>query len=218
MIHVRLSLVTADPNKIDDVVKYVANEARSIVEDKPGNLGMSMGVNELGVAVVESFWVSGDAMRESERQVSATRVEAARRGGGTVSVEHYAVASVVQVDEPAVGAGMRFTRADVDPAKVDAAIGAYEDSAVPWLTETTGFCAARLYFDRGTGRSITEGLWIDRQALVDSRAVAATIRTDTVAATDAVIRAVEEYWLVFTSSGFRPTTATQIAASADLSA
>ena len=217
-MHVRLSLVTADPNKIDDVVKYVANDARSIVEEKPGNLGMTMAVNELGVAVVETFWVSGDAMRDSERQVSATRVEAARRGGGTVAVEHYAIASVVQVDKPAVGAGMRFTRADVDLRNVDAAIAAYEDSAVPWLIETKGFCAARLYLDRRTGKSITEGLWVDRPALVKSRAVAATIRTDTVAATGASIRGVEEYRLVFTSGGFRPTTATHAAASADLSA
>jgi hypothetical protein len=217
-MHVRLSLVTADPNKIDDVVKYVASDARSIVEEKPGNLGMSMAVNELGVAVVETFWVSGDAMRDSERQVSATRVEAARRGGGTVAVEHYAVASVVQVDKPAVGAGMRFTRADVDVTKVDAAIAAYEDSAVPWLIETPGFCAARLYMDRRTGKSITEGLWIDRPALVNSRAIAATIRTDAVAATGASIRGVEEYRLVFTSGGFRPTTAIQAAARADLSA
>ena len=41
------------------------------------------------------------------------------------------------------------------------------------------------------------------KALVKSRAVAATIRTDTVAATGAVIRAVEEYQLVFTSGGIR---------------
>jgi hypothetical protein len=217
-MHVRLSLVTADPNKIDDVVNYVANDARSIVEEKPGNLGMSMAVNDLGVAVVETFWVSGDAMRESERQVSATRVEAARRGGGTVAVEHYAVASVVQVDKPTVDAGMRFTRADLDFTKVDAAIAAYEDAAVPWLIETPGFCVARLYVDRRTGKSITEGLWVDRTALVESRAVAATIRTDTVAATGASIRGVEEYRLVFTSGGFRPTTAINAVASADLSA
>jgi hypothetical protein len=202
-MHVRLSLVTADPNKIDDVVKYVANDARSIVEEKPGNLGMSIAVNELGVALVETFWVSGDALRESERQASATRLEAARRGGGTVAGEHYAVASVVQVDKPAVGAGMRFTRADIDLAQVDAAVAAYEDSAVPWLIETTGFCAARLYLDRRTGRSITEGLWTDRPALVESRAVAAAIRTDTVAATGAAIRAVEEYQLVLASGGIR---------------
>lgn len=213
-MHVRLSLVTADPSKIDDVVKYVTNDARSIVEEKPGNLGMSMAVNELGVAVVETFWVSGDAMRESERQVSATRVEAARRGGGTVACEHYVVASVVQVDKPAVGAGMRFTRADVDLTKVDATVAAYEDAAVPWLVETTGFCAARLYMDRRAGKSITESLWIDAPALVTSRAVAATIRTHTVAATGASIRGVEEYRLVFTSSGLRPTTAIHAAASA----
>src|SRR4051794_41981682 len=92
-MHARLSLVTADPNKIDDVVKYVSNDARSIVEDKPGNLGMSMAVNDLGVAVVESFWGSGDAMRESERQVSATRGEASRLGGGAGSAGDAANAS-----------------------------------------------------------------------------------------------------------------------------
>jgi hypothetical protein len=217
-MHVRVTMVTADPRKLDDVGKYVANEARSIVEDKPGNLGMSMAVNDLGVAVVETFWVSGDAMRESERQVSATRTEAARRGGGTVSVEHYAVASVIQLEKPEVGAGMRLTRADVDATKVDTAVAVYEDAAVPWLTETAGFCAARLFVDRRSGSSMAETLWRDRSALVESRAVAAAIRTDTVAATDAVIRAVEEYRLVFTSGGFRPTTAIQTEASADLSA
>jgi hypothetical protein len=117
----------------------------------------------------------------------------------------------VQVDKPAVGAGMRFTRADVDLAKFDAAIAAYEDSAVPRLTETTGFCAARLYIDRRTGRSLTEGLWTDRAALAKNRAVAATIRTDTVAATGAAIRAVEEYQVVFISGGMRSITSAAFA-------
>jgi hypothetical protein len=203
-MHVRVSVLTVDPGKLDDVVSYVAGKARSVVEDKPGNLGMSMAVNELGVAVVETFWVSGDAMRESERPLSATRAEAARRGNGTVSVEHYTVASVVHVAEPEAGSGVRLTRADVDPNRVDEAIAAYEDAAVPWLTESKGFRLARLYVDRRTGRSMTEAVWADRIALADSRGVAATIRADGVAATDAVVRAVEEYELIFISGGFRP--------------
>jgi hypothetical protein len=204
-MHVRISLLTPDPRRMGDLVNYVANEARPIVEDAPGNLGMSLAVSEIGVAVVETFWVSGDAMRERERQVSATRLEAARRGGGTVSVEQYQVASVVRVQEPDAGAGVRLTRAEVDPAQLDTAVAAYEDTAVPWLVETDGFCIARLYVDRRMGRSLTETLWVDQPALVASRSVAAGIRTDAVAATGAAIRAVEEYALVFTSGGFRPT-------------
>jgi hypothetical protein len=204
-MHVRLSLVTADPTKLDDVINFVSNEVLSIIQEKPGNLGMSLAVNELGVAVVETFWVSGDAMRESERQVSATRVEAARRGGGTVSVEHYAVSSVTEVEPPDRGAGVRLTRADIDPAKIDAAVAAYEDSAVPWLVEAAGLCTARLYIDRRTGRSIAETLWTDKSALIASRSVAATVRVETVTATGAAIRAVEEYELAFIAGGFRPT-------------
>jgi hypothetical protein len=216
-MHVRLSLVTADPRKIDDVVTYVANEARPVIEEKPGSLGMSMAVNELGVAVVETFWVSGDAMRESERHVSATRAEAARRGGGTVSVEHFTVASVVQVDAPDNGAGVRLTRSDVVVSRLDAAVGAYEDTAVPWLAETAGLCVARLYVDRRTGRTMTETLWTDMSALVDSRSVEATIRADAVAATGAAIRAVEEYRLAFISGGLRPTRTVHAVASSNRS-
>jgi hypothetical protein len=216
-MHVRVSLVTADPRKIDDVVNYVAKEARPIIEEKPGSLGMTIAVNDLGVAVVETFWVSGDAMRESERHVSATRVEAARRGGGTVSVEHFAVASVVQVEAAQTGAGVRLTRSDIDAAKVDAAVAAYEDSAVPWLVETAGFCIARLYVDRRTGRSLTETLWSDESALVASRSVAATIRADAVAATGALIRAVEEYTLACSSGGLRPTRSVHAVASSNRS-
>jgi hypothetical protein len=52
------------------------------------------------------------------------RVEAARRSGGTVSVEHFRVVSYVRMAVPDVGAGMRLTRLDVDPVHVDAAVAA----------------------------------------------------------------------------------------------
>lgn len=214
-MHVRINLLTADPSRLDELVNYVENDARMIIVDKPGNLGMSMAVSTLATAVVETFWVSGDAMRESERQVSATRVEAARRAGGTVSVEQYAVASVVEVEPPERAAGVRLTRAETDPAKVDASVAAYEDAAVPWLVETDGFCTARLYVDRRTGRSIVETLWTDMSALVASRSVAAAVRVDTVAASGAIIRGVEEYALAFMSGGFRPTRTVHAVASSN---
>jgi hypothetical protein len=78
-------------------------------------------------------------------------------------------------------------------------IAAYEDTTVPWLTETSGFCAQQLYVDRGTGRSISETLWRDPHALAVSRSAAAAVRVDMVAATGSTIRALEEYSLVFAS-------------------
>jgi quinol monooxygenase YgiN len=199
-VHVQIGLLALDPSKLDGAVHYVVDEARPKVEGEPGCLGFSVLTNaEVGVVIVESFWVSGDALREAERIIAPVREEAARRGAGTVSVERFEVVSSVRVARPQAGGAVRLTRVDTPPARVDEAITAYEDTAVPWLTEADGFTAALVFADRRTGRSISETLWRDREALAASRAAAAAIRVDAVAATGSAIRAVEEYLLAFNS-------------------
>jgi hypothetical protein len=199
-MHVRVNLVTADPVRLDDTVRYLEDEVRKQVESAPGNLGTALHLNpELSVAVVESLWVSGNALRESERIAEPLRAEAARRAGGTASEEHFGVANLVQVARPRAGAGVRLTRLDTDPTSIGEAIAAYEDTAVPWLTEVDGFCAAHLYVDTRSGQSISETIWRDADALAASRSAAAAIRADAVAATGSVVRALAEYRLVFTT-------------------
>jgi quinol monooxygenase YgiN len=100
---------------------------------------------------------------------------------------------------PRSGAGVRLTRMDVAAPAVEDAVAAFGDTAVPQLAETDGFCSALMFVDRTSGRSIIETLWRDQEALAASRSAAAAIRVDTVAATSAVIRAVEEYRLIFSS-------------------
>jgi hypothetical protein len=155
---------------------------------------------ELGVVIAESFWVSGDAMRETEKTVASLREEAARRGEGTVSTERFQVANFLRARRIPPGGGVRLVRADTDPKRIDEAITAYEDVTLPWLTEAEGFCAALLFVDRRSGRSISETVWYDHGALAASRSAAAAIRRDTVAATDSAIRAIEEYRLIFHSA------------------
>ena len=59
--------MTADPAQLGNPVKFTENEVRPADENQPGNLGLSLHKNpELGGAILESFWVSGDAMRASE--------------------------------------------------------------------------------------------------------------------------------------------------------
>jgi hypothetical protein len=117
----------------------------------------------------------------------------------TVSVERHEVASSTRITRPPPGAGVRLTRVDVDPAKVPFAIAAFEDTAVPWLTETDGFCQALALVHRRSGRGIVETVWRDAAALAASRSAAAAIRADAIAATDSVIRALEEFRLEYTS-------------------
>ncbi len=201
MLHVRFNLITADPLLLDESVKYIEGEVRPVVESQPGNLGLSLLASpELGVAILESFWASEDAMRDSERVVAPARNEVIRRAKGTVSVERFAV-PVFEREAPLRGGeGVRLTRMDVEPAAVQDAIEVFGDTAVPLLAETAGFHSALLFADPPSGHLISETVWHDPQALTASREATAMAGSETVNATHGVIRAVEEYLQVFSSA------------------
>ena len=201
MLHVRLNLITADPIRLGDSVKFVENEVRPVVEGQPGNLGMALKLNaDLGLAILESFWVSGDALRVSERIAAPNRAATVRRATGTVTVERYSV-PVFESEVPLrSGEGVRVTRLDVQPDAVEDTVATFGGVTVPWLADTEGFCSTLLFIDRTSGRSVVETIWRDPEALAASRSAAAAIRVDTVRATNGVIRSVEEYQLVFSSA------------------
>ena len=201
MLHVRLNLITADPIRLGDSVKFVENEVRPVVESQPGNLGMAMKLNpDIGVAILESFWVSGDALRASERMAAPNRAAAVRRASGTITVERYSVPVFEREAPLRSGEGVRVTRLDVQPGALEDTVAAFGDVTVPWLADTEGFCSTLLFIDRTSGRSVVETVWRDREALAASRSAAAAIRVNTVRATNGVIRSVEEYQLVFSSA------------------
>ena len=201
MLHVRFNFMTADPARLAESVKFIESEVRPQVEGQPGSLGTALYTDpEPGLAILESFWASQDAMAASEHAVMPNRREAVKRAAGTVSVERYEV-PVFELEAPARrGAGLRLTRMDIDPSQVEDAVEGYGDTAVPWLAETEGFCSTLLLLDPSTGHAISETVWRDKEALVESRSLAASVRVDTATATGCVIRAVEEYGLVSTSA------------------
>jgi hypothetical protein len=201
MEHVRFNLIAADPLRLSDSVKFIESEVRPQVDSQPGSLGTTLYTDpEHGLAILESFWASDNAMAASEHPVSSQRREAVRRAAGTVSVERYQV-PVFELEAPLrTGAGLRLTRMDIEPSRVDDAIEAYGDTAVPWLADSAGFCSTLLLVDERTGHAISETVWENEEALAASRSVAAAIRVETVEAIDCVIRAVEEYGLVSTSA------------------
>ena len=201
MLHIRFNLITADPQKLGDSIKFIQNEVRPQVESQPGSLGTTLYADpEPGLAILESFWASDEAMTASEHHLGPSRREAVERVTGTVSVERYQV-PVFEFEVPArAGAGLRLTRMDFEPSEVADAVEAYGDTAVPWLAEAKGFCSTLLLVDEHSGHAISETLWQSQEVLASTRSLAAAVRVETVAATGAVIRGVEEYELVTTSA------------------
>jgi quinol monooxygenase YgiN/heme-degrading monooxygenase HmoA len=199
--HAELNLITTDPVWLNEPVSYIETEFRPLVESQPGNLGMSLHTNShLGVAVLETFWASDDAMRAGERIFAPSLDEAVRRGGGTLTVEHYAVPVFEQEGPVPADSGVRLTRMDVPPSGVDDAVEVFGDTAVPMLAETGG-CRSIMYLvDYRSGRTISQSVWKDTEAMAASRSAAAAARVGVAEAAGGVVRTVEEYALTFSSA------------------
>ena len=155
---------------------------------------------ESGAAVLESFWASRDALTESEQPAALTRGELARRAGGPVTSEQYQLAIFEREDLLQGGEEVRLTRIEVKPSSVADVIEVFGDSAVPSLAETAGFRSALLFADPDSGHLISESAWRDPQARAASPSVAAVIRSDLLEAAHCLIRAVDDYSLVFSSA------------------
>ena len=92
MLHAGFSLITTDPLRLSESMNYIEAKVRPTVESQPGNLGMSVHADpELGVAVLESFWVSVDALIAGEHEVAPVREGAVHRDSGTITFEPYAL-------------------------------------------------------------------------------------------------------------------------------
>lgn len=203
MLQARFHLITADPLRLADVLKFIETEVRPDTENRQGSLGMSLYANpEVGAAVLESFWATHEMLLLNEKRGLPDFRDALRRAAGTVTVEDYRV-PVFERDwagplDP--GAEFRLTWIEIEPSKADDAVEAYGDTVVPALSDTEGFVGSLLLAGRGTGRLISEAVWRSPQALAAGRSAAAAAWAEMVESTGCVIRAVHEYGLVFSSA------------------
>jgi hypothetical protein len=200
VLQARVNLITLDPDELGDSVKFIEGTVCPEAERQHGSLGVTLYANaDVGVLLLESFWATRDALRLAEQRITLDCPEELRRASGTICIERYRV-PVFESDAPLeVGDGLQLTRMGFEPPRVEDAVEVYGDTAVPWLAGLEGFRAALLLVDRESGHSISEVIWRDDQAMAASRSTAAAVRANTCAATGGIVRAVEEYGLVFTS-------------------
>jgi hypothetical protein len=83
-----------------------------------------------------------------------------------------------------------------DPDRMADTIGYIKTSVRPAVESMDGSLGLSLYANAKIG----ETMWVSQQALAASRGEAAAVRVETVQSTGAVIRAVEEYDLVFSTA------------------
>lgn len=203
MMHARVSQITADPPVLAGCLAYLEHEVRPVVESQHGSLGLSLlAGQEPGVAIVESFWATHEhelvwAAAETEARV---RAELARRIRRPVTAEDYQVPVFEREAPLRSGEAVRLTRMQVKPPGVADVADVFGDTAVPWLTDTPGFCGALLFAAPASGRLISQTVWRDPAARAASPSLAEMIRAEVLDDEEYEILAVEDYSLVFSSA------------------
>ena len=197
MMHVRFSLVAADPPVLAGCIEYLEDEARPVLESQHGSLGLAL-LEEPGVVIFESFWATHEALWLSEETEAVFRGELARRVERPVKAEDYQVTVFEREGPP--GEAVRLTRIQVKPAGVADVADVYGDTAVPRLADTPGFRETLLFAGPADGQLISQTAWRDPAARAASPSVAEMIRSEVLADDDGQISAVEDYRLVFGSA------------------
>ncbi|MFY9932794.1 MAG: hypothetical protein WAK82_32805 [Streptosporangiaceae bacterium] len=197
MMHVRFSLVAADPQVLAGCIEYLRDEARPVVESQRGSLGLAL-LEQPGVAVFESFWATQEALWLSRDTEAVFQAELARRVKRPVPAEDYQVAAFEREGPP--GEAIRLTRMQVKPAGVPDVVDVYGDTAVPWLVDTLGFRETLLFADPADGQLISQTGWQTPAARAASPSVAEMIQAEVLAEDDCQVSAVEDYRLVFDSA------------------
>ena len=165
-MYARSTTVHADPQRIDDGIRYVRDEVMPTVEALDDCLGLSMLADrDNGRCIVTTSWRSAEGMSVSRDRVSALRERAAETMGGTVEVQEWEIGLVHRAHHAPDGAWARVTWTRGDPARMDDMLSSFRTGIVPRLDDLQGFCSTSLLIDRQTGLSALTAVYADRESM-----------------------------------------------------
>ncbi|MCV2488293.1 antibiotic biosynthesis monooxygenase [Geodermatophilus sp. YIM 151500] len=198
-MYARSVIVHADPQRIDDGLAYLRDEAMPVVQDTPGCVGMSMLCDrDSGRCIATTAWESEEAMRASAESLRHLRERFADVLGGTMEVQQWEVAGMHRRRPAGEGACTRVTWSRArDASQVDHIIESWKATMPMRLDEMDGFCSVSLMVDRGTARAASAVTYESRDALDRSRSAAQAMRDQFVTAMDVEVTEVAEFELAF---------------------
>ncbi|MEV7025668.1 antibiotic biosynthesis monooxygenase [Kitasatospora sp. NPDC093558] len=194
---VRTVYATGHPDRIDRTLDGLRVEAVGLLSPQPGYIGYGLYADRtVGKIVMSSWWASAQAERDSDQELGERRAELLAPLAGTVTTEVWEAVAVAPPGEAGPGAGFRLSRADVDPAKVDAAAESFRDRVLPVVEKMPGFVTAAMLADRTTGRLSVGAIYADQETFAASRGPTADSRAQAVAALGGTLRSLEEFEVV----------------------
>ena len=179
-MYARTTTVHADPQRIDEGIRYVRDEVMPTVQGMPGCMGLSMLCDrDSGRCIVTTSWDSEETMSASREAVRAMREQATDVMGGRFDVDEWEIAVVHRAHAMGDGAWARVTYSRLrDTGQADRVIEAWKANILPRVEQFDGFSSASLLVDRAAGRGAGTVCFDTRQALDASRETAQRMRDE----------------------------------------
>ena len=179
-MYARTTTVHADPQRIDEGIRYISDEVMPTVQGMPGCMGLSMLCDrDSGRCIVTTSWDSDESMSASREGVRAMREQATDVMGGRFDVDEWEIAVVHRAHAMGDGAWARVTYSRLrDAGQADRVIEAWKANVVPRVEAFDGFSSVSMLVDRAAGRGAGTVCFDTRQALDASRETAKGMRAE----------------------------------------
>ena len=179
-MYARTTTVHADPQRIDQGIRYVRDDIMPAVQGMAGCLGLSMLCDrDSGRCIVTTSWDSEESMSASRDAVRAMRERATDVLGGRFDVDEWEIAVMHRAHTMGDGAWARVTYSRLhDAGQTDRVVEAWKANLLPRMDQFDGFSSVSLLVDRAGGRGVGTMCFDDRQKLDASRETAGRMRTE----------------------------------------
>ena len=177
-MYARSTTVQADPGSIDEGITYLREKVLPTLEGTEGCIGLSMLTDrENGRCIAATSWETEEAMRATNQQIRPVRNQLVQRlGGEDAEVREWEIGVVHRLRPAGESASAQVTWARIQPNHVPDLLDAYRINLMPRLEELPGFCSVSMLVDRRNGRTVSVTCFEHRDAVLQTRKHARSLR------------------------------------------
>ena len=165
-MYARSTSIRSNPAKLDDGIRYVADEVLPSLGQSEGCLGLSMLTNQDdGRCIVTTAGRDEQSRRATADDARTLRHHLQHTLGGQHADVHEWEIAILHRDRPAGdGAGAQVTWARIPTNHVDDLLAAYRENLMPRLQELPEFCSLSMMVDRRRGQTVSVTTFANRDA------------------------------------------------------
>jgi hypothetical protein len=176
-VYARSTSVPAVRERIDAGVRYVDVEVTPLLSAREGCVGLSMLVDRrTGGCILTSAWRSVEALQAWDGDLRGVAGRVAEVLGGSPEDEDWEIAVLHRAHCAGPGACVRATWVRVEPERADRAVELFRLVLLREIASFPGFCSVSLMVDRARGYAVSSVVFDSRDAMMQTRRLAAVVR------------------------------------------